>query len=72
MKSGSVTKVRASLNGEGKTHADLKTANPDLTDGQISMALGYLKRKGLIEAEMVPRVRRFGRQNISSYRLKHD
>jgi hypothetical protein len=69
-RSGSVTKVRAFLNGEPRTHADLKAAHPELSDGQISMAIAHLKKRGLIEQEKIARVKGFGRKEISAYRLK--
>lgn len=69
-RSGAVTKVRATLNGEPKTHAELKAMNPELTDGQISMSLSYLKKRGLIEHETVERSAKFGRKMVYSYKLK--
>jgi hypothetical protein len=69
-RSGSVTKVRSALNGEPRTHADLRTAFPELSDGQISMALAHLKKRGLVEQEKIARVKGFGRKEISAYRLK--
>lgn len=69
-RSGSVTKVRAALNGEPRTHADLRAAHPELSDGQISMAIAHLKKRGLIEQEKIARVKGFGRKEISAYRLK--
>jgi hypothetical protein len=69
-RSGSVTKIRAALNGEPRTHADLKAAHPELNDGQISMAISHLKKRGLVEQEKIARVKGFGRKEISAYRLK--
>jgi predicted transcriptional regulator len=69
-KSGAVTKVRACLNGEPLTHSDLRERCPDLSDGQISMSLAHLRKKGLIEQEKIARVKGFGRKEISTYRLK--
>jgi uncharacterized protein (DUF433 family) len=70
MKSGAVSKVKNSLNGVGKTFGDIRADHPDLTDNQVSMALGYLKRRNLVEIDQVPRIKPFGRKTISSYRAK--
>jgi hypothetical protein len=70
-KSGAVSKVKELLDTEvGKTHAQLKTELFGLSDNQIAMALGYLKRRGLVDIDVVPRVHNFGRKTIQSYRLK--
>ena len=69
-KSGAVTKIRACLNGEPLTHSDLKQRHPELSDGQISMSLATLRKRGLVEQEKIARVKGFGRKEISTYRLK--
>jgi len=69
-KSGAVTKVRGSLNGDPVTHADLRQKHPELSDGQISMSLATLRRQGLIDQEKIARVKGFGRKEIWSYKLK--
>jgi len=69
-RSGAVTKIRASLNGQPLTHSDLRERNPELSDGQISMSLAHLRKRGLIEQEKVARVKGFGRKEIWTYKLK--
>lgn len=70
-RSGSVTKIRATLSNEFMTHADIRKAHPELADSQISMAISYLKRNGLIEQEKRDRVNAYGRKQINTYRLKN-
>jgi hypothetical protein len=69
-RSGSVTKIRATLGSEYMTHADIRKAHPELADSQISMAISYLKRNGMIEQQKTDRVNAFGRKQINTYRLK--
>ena len=69
-RSGAVTKIRACLNGQPLTHSDLREKHPELSDGQISMSLAHLRKRGLIEQEKTPRVKGFGRKEIWSYKLK--
>jgi hypothetical protein len=69
-RSGSVTKIKAALGNEFMTHADLRHAHPELADGQISMAISYLKRSGIIEQQKTDRVNPYGRKQINTYRLK--
>ena len=69
-RSGAVTKIRACLNGQPLTHSDLREKHPELSDGQISMSLAHLRKRGLIEQEKTPRVKGFGRKEIWAYKLK--
>ena len=69
-RSGAVTKIRACLNGQPLTHSDLREKHPELSDGQISMSLAYLRKRGLIEQEKTARVKGFGRKEIWAYKLK--
>jgi len=69
-RSGSVTKIKETLGNEFMTHADLRQAHPELADSQISMAISYLKRSGMIEQQKTDRVNQFGRKQINTYRLK--
>ena len=69
-RSGAVTKIRACLNGQPLTHSDLRDKHPELSDGQISMSLAHLRKRGLIEQEKTPRVKGFGRKEIWAYKLK--
>jgi hypothetical protein len=69
-RSGSVTKIKAILAENFMTHSDIKAAHPELTDGQISMAISHLKKAGKIEQEIKDRVKPFGRKQINTYRLK--
>jgi DNA-binding transcriptional regulator GbsR (MarR family) len=69
-RSGAVTKIRACLNGQPLTHSDLRDKHPELSDGQISMSLAHLRKRGLIEQEKTPRVKGFGRKEIWTYKLK--
>lgn len=69
-RSGSITKIRACLNCEPLTHADLKLKHPELNDGQISMAICHLRKQGLIDQELRPRSKGFGRKEVWAYKLK--
>ena len=69
-RSGAVTKIRACLNGQPLTHSDLRDKHPELSDGQISMSLAHLRKRGLIEQEKTPRDKGFGRKEIWTYKLK--
>ena len=69
-RSGAVTKIRACLNGQPLTHSDLRDRHPELSDGQISMSLAHLRKRGLIEQEKIARVKGFGRKEIWAYKLK--
>lgn len=69
-RSGAVTKIRACLNGQPLTHSDLRERHPELSDGQISMSLAHLRKRGLIDQEKTPRVKGFGRKEIWAYKLK--
>ena len=69
-RSGAVTKIRACLNGQPLTHSDLRDKHPELSDGQISMSLAHLRKRGLIEQEKTPRIKGFGRKEIWTYKLK--
>ena len=71
-RSGAVTKIRACLNGQPLTHSDLRDKHPELSDGQISMSLAHLRKRGLIEQEKTPRVKGFGRKEIWTYKLKSE
>jgi predicted transcriptional regulator len=48
----------------------LRDKHPELSDGQISMSLAHLRKRGLIEQEKTPRVKGFGRKEIWTYKLK--
>ena len=69
-RSGAVTKIRACLNGEPLTHADLKERHPELNDGQISMAICHLRKQGVVEQEKRARSKGFGRKEVWAYKLK--
>ena len=69
-RSGAVTKIRACLNGQPLTHSDLRDRHPELSDGQISMSLAHLRKRGLIDQEKIARVKGFGRKEIWAYKLK--
>lgn len=71
-RSGSVTKVKALLTTEPITHSEIKEKHPELTDGQISMAISHLKKAGKVEQALQARVKAFGRKQIYSYRLRSE
>lgn len=69
-RSGSVTKIKALLTTEPITHSEIKDKHPELTDGQISMAISHLKKAGKVEQALQARVKNFGRKQIYAYRLR--
>jgi hypothetical protein len=48
----------------------LRDKHPELSDGQISMSLAHLRKRGLIDQEKTARVKGFGRKEIWTYKLK--
>jgi hypothetical protein len=69
-RSGAVGKVLAVIGEKPMTIQDIKFRIPELTDGQISMSLVYLRdKKRVIQAIKVPRTSKVGRKEINAYVL---
>jgi hypothetical protein len=69
-KSGAVAKVLSVISDKPMTIPAIKMMLPDLTDGQISMSLVYLRdKRKVITAIKVPRQAKVGRKEINAYVL---
>jgi DNA-binding transcriptional regulator GbsR (MarR family) len=69
-RSGAVGKVFSVIGEKPMTIQDIKSHIPELTDGQISMSLVYLRdKKKVIQATKVPRTSKVGRKEINAYVL---
>lgn len=70
-RSGAVARVLGVIKTEPMTIQSIKAQLPDLTDGQISMALVYLRdKRKLIDAQKVPRSAKVGRKEVNAYVLR--
>lgn len=70
-RSKAVSKVRNVLSAE--TPMTINAINqllPELTAGQISMSLCYLRKKELVQRTQIPRVFKVGRKEVYAYTLK--
>jgi uncharacterized protein with ACT and thioredoxin-like domain len=69
-RSGVLGKVLSQLGNEPKTIADIKSAVPELKDGQISSAFCHLVKGEKVSVTVVPRVNKAGRKEIKAYTLR--
>ena len=69
-RSGAVKKVRSLMGTEPMTLPEIKKRLPELTEGQISMSLCYLKKRGLVDFAKTQRQSGHGRKEINSYTLR--
>lgn len=69
-RSGAVSKVLSVIGEKPMTIANIRHMIPELNDGQISMALVYLRdKKKVISAVKIPRTSKVGRKEINAYVL---
>ena len=69
-RSGAVSKVFSVISEKPLTLPEIRNLLPDLTDGQISMSLVYLRdKRKVIQATKVPRFSKVGRKEINAYVL---
>jgi len=69
-KSGAVGKVLSVIGEKPMTIPAIRKMLPELTDGQISMSLVYLRdKRRVITAIKVPRQAKVGRKEINAYVL---
>lgn len=69
-RSNAVKIVRLALTVEPKTFGQVKSSCDGLKDGQISMSLCYLLRKGEIARERSERTAKYGRKEVFTYFTK--
>lgn len=70
-RSKAVSKVRNVLSAE--TPMTINAINqllPELTAGQISMSLCYLRKKEIVERTQIPRIFKVGRKEVYAYTIK--